>query len=86
MRKISTAMGGLAVKCKGSVMAGLVPAIHAAVRIPGSSYSAARRRETRWSFETVVALHGVDARNKSGHDAEGVDQTPRFSALALSLA
>jgi len=63
-------MGKLAVKRKGSVMAGLVPAIHAAVRITDSSYSAAGRRETRWSFETAVALHGVDARNKSGHDAE----------------
>jgi hypothetical protein len=65
-------------------MAGLVPAIHAAVRITSSSYSAARRQETRWSFAMAVAPNGVDARNKSGHDAEGADQTPHLSAFVLS--
>jgi hypothetical protein len=53
-------------------MAGLVPAIHAGVRIAGTRYSAVGRREVGWISESIVIRHGVDARNKSGHDGGDV--------------
>jgi hypothetical protein len=57
-------------------MAGLVPAIHAAVRADGSKYSAGAGRREGLSFEDDARPHGVDARNKSGHDGLSDDQTP----------
>jgi hypothetical protein len=77
MNKLDTTMGASALKCQSPVMAGLVPAIHADGCMTGSRCSAFRRRETGWSFETGAALHGVDARSKSGHDGDS-------SACALS--
>ena len=65
-------------------MAGLVPAIHAGTRIVSSSLWRRGRRETRWSSETAAVRHGVDARGKAGHDADGAGQTPSLSARALS--
>ncbi len=84
MNRIDRPIRGLALKDEDFVMAGLVPAIHAEVRTTGSSLGAVERRETDWSFETTAALHGVDARNKCGHDAGRVDQMPTPSAYALS--
>jgi len=65
-------------------MAGLVPAIHVGTCIEGSSLLRRGRRETRRSLETAAIGHGVDARDKPGHDADGVGQTPSLSAYALS--
>jgi hypothetical protein len=55
-------------------MAGLVPAIHAAVRADGSKYSAGGGRRDGLSSEAGEQRHYVDARNKFGDDRHSDDQ------------
>jgi hypothetical protein len=65
-------------------MAGLVPAIHVGTCTQGPGYSAVGRSETRWISESALVCHRVDARNKSGHDAESDKRTPFFSPCAFA--
>jgi hypothetical protein len=69
-------------KREGSVMAGLVPAIHAGRANQVQVCSAVGRRETRCSSEIVAPVDDVDTRHKAGHDADSVGQTPYLSAYA----
>jgi hypothetical protein len=55
-------------------MAELVPAIHVGVRIAGSSLSPSGDEKRVEVLETAAPRLDVDARNKSGHDDDGVEQ------------
>jgi hypothetical protein len=55
------------------VMAGLVPAIHAVVQTTMfASFARRLQQESVQVLQCKLTLYRVDARNKSGHDGEGV--------------
>jgi hypothetical protein len=64
-------------------MAGLVPAIHVGTCTQGPGYSRRAKRNALDS-ESALVCHRVDARNKSGHDAESDKRTPFFSPCAFA--